>query len=434
MNAPLSHARGPFAPAEKSMDHVRSLKCLVCGAEYSHDQIDYVCPKHGDDDIVDVQYRYDVIRTRLSPAKLAESREMTMWRYRELLPIRADAQVPPLAVGWTPLYKTERLAEALEVRDLWVKDDGRQPTASLKDRASAMAVVKGRERGAEIITTASTGNAAAALTGLCASVGQRNVIFVPQSAPPAKIAQLLVFGGTVMLVRGTYDDAFELCLKASREFGWYNRNTGYNPYMSEGKKTVSYEICEQLGWKAPDRIFVSVGDGCIIGGVHKGLKDLLTLGWIDKMPKLMGVQAAGSAALYQAAKDGVPGIEMKPIDAVTIADSISAGLPRDRIKALAAVKETGGAWIKVSDDEILAEIPVLGRNAGVFAEPAGACALAGLRRALAEGITSPDERIVVLVTGNGLKDIASARKSVGEPYVVDANLQSVQNLVAQWKA
>jgi len=204
--------------------------------------------------------------------------------------------------------------------------------------------------------------------------------------------------------------------------------------MSEGKKTVSYEICEQLGWKAPDRIFVSVGDGCIIGGVHKGLKDLLALGWIDKMPKLMGVQAAGSAALYQAAKDGVPGIEMKPIDAVTIADSISAGLPRDRIKALAAVKETGGAWIKVSDDEILAEIPVLGRNAGVFAEPAGACALAGLRRALAQGITSPDERIVVLVTGNGLKDIASARKSVGEPYVVDANLQSVQNLVAQWKA
>ncbi len=416
------------------MDHVKSLKCLVCGDEFAPDQIEYVCPKHGDDGIVDVQYDYDLIKTRVSPAKLAESRDHTMWRYRELMPIRRDALVPPLAVGWTPLYRTDRLAEVMKVNNLWVKDDGRNPTASLKDRASAMAVVKGREKNAEIITTASTGNAAAALTGLCASVGQRNVIFVPQSAPPAKIAQLLVFGGTVMLVRGTYDDAFELCLKASRQFGWYNRNTGFNPYMSEGKKTVSYEICEQLGWKAPDRIVVSVGDGCIIGGVHKGLKDLLALGWIDRMPRIMGVQAAGSAALYQASKDGIPGIEMKPIDANTIADSISAGLPRDRIKALAAVRESGGAWIKVSDEQILAEIPVLGSNAGVFAEPAGACALAGLRQALADGLVSADERIVVLVTGNGLKDIASARKSVGEPYVVDANLQSVQKAVAEWKA
>ena len=194
-------------------------------------------------------------------------------------------------------------------------------------------------------------------------MGQRNVIFVPQSAPPAKIAQLLVFGITVMLVRGTYDDAFELCLQAAKEFGWYNRNTGYNPYMTEGKKTASLEICEQLGWDAPDRIFVSVGDGCIIGGLHKGLKDLMALGWINKMPKLMGVQAAGSAALYDAWRTNMNAMDMQPIDAQTIADSISAGLPRDRIKALAAVRETDGAYIKVSDEEILAAIPVLGQNA-----------------------------------------------------------------------
>jgi len=415
------------------MDHVKSLKCLVCGAEYAPDQIDYVCPKHGDDGIVDVQYDYAKVAKRLSPAKLAESRDMTMWRYRALMPIRDDSPLPPLAVGWTPLYRTERLAKLMGLKNLWVKDDGRQPTASLKDRASAMAVVKGREKGAEIITTASTGNAAAALTGLCASVGQKNVIFVPQSAPPAKVAQLLVFGGTVLLVRGTYDDAFELCLKASKEFGWYNRNTAYNPYMTEGKKTVALEICEQLAFKAPDRIFVSVGDGCIIGGIHKGLKDLLALGWIDKMPKIMGVQAAGSAAIYQAWKDGTAGIDMKAIDAQTIADSISAGMPRDRIKALAAARETGGAYIKVTDEEILAEIPVLGQSCGVFAEPAGACSLAGLRKALADKIVSANEHIVVLVTGNGLKDIASARKSVGEPYVVDANLGAVQKLVGEWK-
>jgi threonine synthase len=291
--------------------------------------------------------------------------------------------------------------------------------------------VKGRERKAEIITTASTGNAAAALSGLCASVGQRNVIFVPQSAPPAKIAQLLVFGSTVMLVRGTYDDAFELCLQASKEFGWYNRNTGYNPYMSEGKKTASLEICEQLGWDAPDRIFVSVGDGCIIGGLHKGLKDLMALGWINKLPKLMGVQAAGSAALYEAWRTNMNAMDMQPIDAQTIADSISAGLPRDRIKALAAVRETDGAYIKVSDEEILAAIPVLGQNAGVFAEPAAAAAYAGLVKAVADGLVNPDERIVVLVTGNGLKDVASARKSVGEPFIVNKDLADVKRVASQ---
>lgn len=413
------------------MDHVKSLKCLICAKEYAPDEIDYVCPDHGDEGIVDVQYDYDLIGRRLNPQMLEQNPDRTIWRYRPLLPIEPESPVPPLTVGGTPLYKTDRLAAILKLKHVWVKDDGRLPTASFKDRASAIAVVKGRERKAEIITTASTGNAAAALSGLCASVGQRNVIFVPQSAPPAKIAQLLVFGSTVLLVRGTYDDAFELCLQAAKEFGWYNRNTGYNPYMSEGKKTATLEICEQLGWDAPDRIFVSVGDGCIIGGLHKGLKDLMALGWINKMPKLMGVQAAGSAALYEAWRTGMSALDMQPIDAQTIADSISAGMPRDRIKALAAVRETGGAYIKVSDEEILAAIPALGQNAGVFAEPAGAASYAGLVKAAADGLVDPDERIVVLVTGNGLKDVASARKSVGEPFIVNKDLADVKRVASQ---
>lgn len=413
------------------MDHVRSLKCLICGREYRPDEIEYVCPLHGDEGIVDVQYDYGLIAKRISPRTLAESRDYTIWRYRPLLPIEPESPVPPLTVGWTPLYRADRLAASLGLRHLWVKDDGRQPSASFKDRASAIAVVKGRERRARIIATASTGNAAAALSALCASVEQPNVIFVPESAPPAKIAQLLVYGSTVILVRGTYDDAFALCGQACKEFGWYNRNTGYNPYMSEGKKTASLEICEQLGWEAPDRIFVSVGDGCIIGGLHKGLKDLMALGWIRRMPKLMGVQAAGSAALYEAWKNGTPAMEMRPIDAHTIADSISADLPADRIKALAAVRETGGAYIKVTDEEILAAIPALARGCGVFAEPAGAAAYAGLVKAVAEGLVEPDERIVVLATGNGLKDIASARKAVGEPFVVDKDLADVRRVVGQ---
>ena len=398
------------------MDHVLSLKCLICGQEYQPDQVDYVCPDHGNDGILDVQYDYGLIGRRISQGDLLHNTNHTIWRYKSLLPVRPDSPVPPLTVGWTPLYRTDWLATELGLQHLWVKDDGRQPTASFK----------------EIITTASTGNAAAALAGLCASVRQPNVIFVPESAPQAKIAQLLVFGSTVLLVRGTYDDAFELCLLAAEEYGWYNRNTAYNPYMTEGKKTASYEICEQLGWEAPDRIFVSVGDGCIIGGLHKGLKDLLALGWIDRMPRLMGVQAAGSAYMAQAWANNEDVLTKPPIEAHTLADSISAGLPRDRIKAMAAVRETGGVYLQVSDREILAAIPALARGCAVFAEPAGAAAYAGLLKALNDGLVRPDERIVVLITGNGLKDVASAMKSVEQigtrPYRVAPDLEDVKRV------
>ncbi|MGB5057100.1 MAG: threonine synthase [Candidatus Promineifilaceae bacterium] len=415
------------------MDHVLHLKCLVCGKEYATDEIEYICPDHGNEGIVDVRYDYELIGQRISRESLAQNRDTTVWRYKPLLPVEPDAAVPPLTIGGTPLYKADRLAAELGLKHVWVKDDGRLPTASFKDRASVMAVVKAQEKGAAIITTASTGNAAAALSGICASVKQPNVIFVPEKAPQAKIAQLLVFGSTVMLVKGTYDDAFELCLQAAAEYGWYNRNTAYNPYMTEGKKTAVYEICEQLNWDAPDAIFVSVGDGCIIGGLHKGLKDLLALGWIDHMPRIYGVQAEGSAYMYEAWTDGEDILTKAPVSGVTVADSISAGLPRDRIKALAAVTETNGAYIRVSDDDILASIPALARATGVFAEPAGAAAHTGLLKAVELGLVSADDRIVVLNTGNGLKDVAGAMKSVEmvgtKPNRVEPNLDDLKRVM-----
>ena len=418
------------------MDHVTGLKCVVCGRTYAVDEHDYVCPDHGDDGILDVCYDYDLIGKRLKRRDLQASTDHSIWRYRPLLPIRPDAPAPPLAVGWTPLYRATRLGAELGLTSLWIKDDGRQPTASFKDRASAIALVKAREKGAAVITTASTGNAAAALSGLCASVGQANVIFVPANAPQAKVAQLLAFGARVLLVNGSYDDAFELCMQAAREYGWYNRNTGYNPYMSEGKKTASYEICEQLDWQPPDRIFVSVGDGCIIGGLHKGLKDLMALGWIDRMPKLMGIQAAGSNFLAEAWQSGEDVLHKKPIKASTIADSISAGLPRDRVKAMAAVRDTGGAYLTVSDEEILAAIPTLARGCGVFAEPAGAAAYAGLVKAVSAGMVAADERIVVLNTGSGLKDIASAmlavRNAGTRAFDVRPELNELKQIIATW--
>jgi len=436
------------------MDHVLGLKCTICGAEYGAGETEYVCPKHGDDGILDVVYDYELVARRLGADRPSSDAPLSIWRYLPLLPVEPEATQRLIegtvlgSVGWTPLYTAPRLAAQLGLRRLWVKDDGRQPTASFKDRASAIAVVKTRELGYEVVTTASTGNAAAALSGLCAAVAQPNVIFVPHTAPQAKIAQLLVYGATVLLVDGTYDDAFELCLQAAPEFGWYNRNTGYNPYMSEGKKTVAYEICEQLTcqdfgnrehsvrprlsrsveemWKAPDVVMVPVGDGCIIGGVHKGFKDLLALGYIDHMPRIIGVQAEGSSPLVDAWERGLEGWEMEPVEAHSVADSIVAGLPRDRIKALRAANETSGAFIRVSDDEIIKAIPALAQGCGVFAEPAAAAAYAGLVRAVDDGTVAADERVVVLATGSGLKDIATAMSSVGRPVVVAPELDDVR--------
>ncbi len=411
------------------MQHVIGLKCTICGKTYGVDEIDYICPEHGDDGIVDVLYDYDAIGANISRETLAQNHNRTIWRYKPLMPVAPESAEPPLRVGWTPLYAAPRLAEKLGLRHLWVKDDGVNPTASFKDRASAVAVVKARETGAEIITTASTGNAAAALAGLSASVGLPAVIFVPKSAPEAKIAQHLIYGARVMLVDGAYDDAFELTLKVAREFGWYNRNTAYNPYMTEGKKTGILEICEQLAWDAPDRVFVPVGDGCIIGSVHKGLKDLMALGWIDHMPKIMGVQAEGSSPLVDAWERGIEGWEMAPVSASSVADSIVAGLPRDRNKALAAVRETDGAYIAVSDQEILDAIPTIARNTGVFSEPAAAASYAGLVKAVDQGLVDSHERIVVMLTGSGLKDIKSAMKTVPEPPIVAPSLDAVKALM-----
>lgn len=425
------------------MESVLGLRCTICGAEYEARQAEYVCPHHGDDGILDVVYDYRLVAQSISPRVLALNPQWSIWRYLPLLPIVpavAEQLVPGTvlsSVGWTPLFPAPRLAAQLGLEHLWIKDDGREPTASFKDRASAIAVAKARELGYPVATTASTGNAAAALAGLCASVSQPSVIFVPRAAPQAKVAQLLVYGATVLLVDGSYDDAFELCLQAAPAFGWYNRNTAYNPYMSEGKKTVAFEVCEQLTptdsghWNAPDAVVVPVGDGCIIGGVHKGFRDLLALGWIDRMPRILGVQASGSSPLVAAWEEGLEGWEMRRVEARSVADSIVAGLPRDRIKALRAVRESGGAFIRVDDTEIVAAIPALARGCGVFAEPAAAAAYAGLVKAVGAGLLKEHDRIVVLATGSGLKDVAAAMQSVGKPSIVTPNLDDVRRALAE---
>ncbi|EGB14559.1 threonine synthase [Pseudodesulfovibrio mercurii] len=407
-------------------DHVTGMRCTICGKTYLPGEVDYVCPDHGNEGILDIQYDYDAIGRQISPQTLARDKTCSQWRYRPLLPVLPETPAPAAAVGWTPLYESPRLASALRLDTLFVKDDSRQPTGSLKDRASALAVMKAREAGADMITTASTGNAAAALAGMCAASDMPCTIFVPRSAPRAKVAQLLAYGARVFLVDGSYDDAFELCLKAAAEYGWYNRNTGFNPYMAEGKKTAAFEICEQLDWRCPDAVFVGVGDGCIISGLHKGFLDMYRLGWIDRLPRLMGVQAEGSDFLYRCWKAGADPVTFPAIRAHTVADSISAGLPRDRKKAMESVTDTGGAFLRVSDEAILQAIPELARATGVFAEPAGASPLAGLHAAVDQGLVRSDAVCVLLVTGSGLKDVdATIRACAAEPRVIAPTLDAL---------
>lgn len=419
------------------MTHFLGYRCSLCGAEYAPDQVEYVCPRHGDSGNLDVLLDIEAIRRATSPAAISASTEGSLWRYLPLLPVGDPGFLgtPLRAAGWTPLYHTQRLGAGLGLASLFVKDDGRNPTASFKDRASSVVVARARELGAGVVVTASTGNAGAALAGMAGAVGQPAVIFAPETAPAAKVAQLLIFGARVLLVHGNYDQAFDLSLEASRAFGWYCRNTGFNPFTAEGKKTASFEICEQLtawrkppvaGWAVPDRIFVSVGDGNIISGIHKGLKDLAALGWIDHLPKLMGVQAQGSAAIANAWAAGTETIT--PVTAQTLADSISVDLPRDGVRAVRAARDTGGAYLTVSDDDILAGITVLGRDAAVFAEPAGATAYAGLVKAVQQGLVHSDESIVIVNTGSGLKDVKSAMRAAGETTVIEPTLEAVTRM------
>jgi threonine synthase len=313
---------------------------------------------------------------------------------------------------------------------MWLKDDGRNPSASYKDRASSVAVVKALELGFDKICGASTGNAASSTACLCASIGLSPIIFVPETAPKAKIAQLLIFGAKVFAVKGSYDDAFDLCLEATAEYGWYNRNTGYNPYTREGKKSCSYEVCEQMNWDVPDLVLVPVGDGNIISGVWKGFKDLYGVGLIDRLPRLVAVQSDRSSAVVDAVNgDGV----IRPVKATTIADSISVDLPRDGAMAVRAVRESGGMAVKVSDAAILDTITFIARMGGIFSEPAGATSVAGLRKLVAEGRLNGPEKIVCLITGNGLKDIDTAMKIAGKTVPVEPDLASLKKAVAHLK-
>lgn len=396
------------------MKHVITAKCIKCGKE--HEAAPDITTCTACSGILEIVYDYKIIAKSIDKSTMAQRKEPTMWRFKEFLPILPNSDTSGLKVGGSPLYKATRLGKELGLTSLYIKDDGLNPTSSLKDRASAMAVVKACEAGAKTIACSSTGNAASSLAGNAAARGIATYIFVPQRAPQGKVAQLMVFGANVISVEGNYEETFRLSAEAINRWGWYNRNAAINPYLSEGKKTVSLEIAEQLNWNVPDYVVISVGDGCTIAGAWKGFKDLYNAGFIDKLPKLVSVQAQGCFPINSAVEDGRE--NLVPMEENTIADSIAVGVPRNFSKAVAAIKESGGITVNVSDEEILSAMSILGKTTGVFGEPAGVAGTAGLIKAVAEGKIPSDASIVSVVTGNGLKDIASAIKSVGKPISV----------------
>ena len=398
------------------MRNVKYGKCVRCGKTYDAVPDLTNCACGG---ILDIVYDYDYIKSVLTKEKLARRDNRSMWRYRELLPVEETTPDTPLRVGWSPLYEEPKLAEMLGIKRLWVKDDGQNPTASLKDRASAMAVAKAKEAGAEIIACSSTGNAASSLAGNAAAAGLKTFIFVPSRAPKGKVAQLMTFGANVISVQGNYEETFELSKKAIDKWGWYNRNAAINPYLSEGKKTVSLEIAEQLGWKMPDYLAISVGDGCTIAGVWKGLKDLYAIGFIDKLPRLISAQAEGCHPINRAIAENKP---WEPMEENTLADSIAVGVPRNADKALMAIHESNGIVVNVTDEEIMAAQKLLGTTCGVFGEPAGVTGTAGVKKLCEQGVLGANDTVVSVVTGNGLKDVANAIKFCGEPMSLPNDL------------
>lgn len=396
-------------------------RCTDCGRDYSRDQVRYLCPECGQRyhpgiplvGVLEVVYDYQAIRS-------AFQCERPDWNL--FCPVEAEFH-PPMAVGNTPLVKVQRLGDGLGLPRLWVKNDGLNPSGSLKDRASFLVAAEAKRLGEKRVVAASTGNAASALAVVCASAGLEALIFVPEKAPKGKLVQMVVAGAMVVPVKGTYDDAFRLSLEYTAQRGGLNRNTAYHPLTIEGKKTVGLELWAQLGFQAPDVVVVSVGDGVILGGVHKAFVDLQRAGFIETLPRLIGVQAEKSDAIHRYVQTGVYSDAPDPS---TRADSISVVCPSNAHGARRAVLESRGLTLTVTDDEILDAQGLLARSTGIFTEPAGATAMAGLLK-LQQGPDrlAADARVVILATGHGLKDIESPLARIAIPAAVEPRMEAL---------
>ncbi len=390
-------------------------KCFNCKKEFSSKVIEkefhYLCPECGKaeknkplEGVLEIVYDYETLKKKLSKEEFLKLTPGKFWLYPDLWPINfknfKDDQLIKLALPSDQLLKY-----TIDKREFWILDDTRNPTLSYKDRASSLVALKALELGITEIAAASTGNAGSSLAGICARLGLKARIYVPKNIPEAKRIQIEAYGAELIVVDGDYDKAFDVCLEESKKNNWYNRNTAYNPLTIEGKKSAAYDIFISSQGNIPDVIFVPVGDGVIISGIYKGFKELLALNWIDKLPKLIAVQSTGSDALVRYLNTGK--FEYKPAN--TIADSISAGAPRNLYMAADAVKKSNGFAIAVTDEEILSAQKEFIKQTGILCEPSSASVYAAYKKLLSTDKLNSSDKHLLLITGNGLKDIESLK-------------------------
>jgi len=407
-------------------------RCIECGEDYSEDPNRLVCSRcSGKQEPGGTIRGVLEVVLKVLPSAWPHFRASDQEFLCAFLPINNDNAIPPLPVGDTPLLEAPRLRDELGTANLFLKDDTRNPSGSTKDRASLLVVAKAVEYGCDTVATASTGNAASALAAVAASAGLRAVVLVPAAAPPAKLAQMQSYGAVVVPVDGTYDQAFDLCTSACNEFGWYNRSTALNPFTIEGKKTAALEIAAAMIPDPPDAILVPTGDGVILAGLAKGFRDLERAGLMERRPRLVAVQPEGSSAIVTAARSGADIAAVMP-GAASVADSLTVEMPRNSIGCLAEIRASGGGGITVSDDAISAAISRLASSTGIFAEPAAAAAVAGLEAALGEGLVDRNDRLVLMITGNGLKDVDAAAAALPTLEPVEASLEAVERAVTSW--
>ena len=404
-------------------------QCVDCEKKLEANGVRYLCPDCGSKNdtthppkgVLKLVYPYEEIRKRRP-----DFANLKANHFLDLLPIESIKSLPPLRSGNTPLYAMPQLNHKTLSSRVFIKDDSQNPTYSFKDRASTLVSAFAKEYDIDTIVAASTGNAGSSLAGICASQHQKAIIMVPEKAPLAKLTQILMYGATIVPVKGTYDDAFDLSIEATREFGWYNRNTAFNPLTIEGKKTVSFELFDQLNSQVPDRIFVPVGDGVIISGVYKGFEDLLKMGYIQKMPTIVAVQSFGSDNIVRNLTNDT--FEMKPSH--TVADSIAVDIPRNFYMAKQFLHKYKGEGLTVDDNTILKASAQLSKNTGLFAEPAAATAFAGFLNYLENNRLEANSINVVLSTGSGLKDLQAIQQIISIPEAINPELSELKKLLS----
>lgn len=402
------------------MDHVTGLRCRECGHMYPAEAL-HVCERCFGP--LEAAYDYEAIAARVSREQIAAG-PATIWRYQPLLPV-ADAAPVSLGGGWTPLVRAERLAAELGLGELWIKDDTVNPTGSFKDRVVSVALTKARQLGFKVAACASTGNLASSVAAHAARAQMASVVLVPADLEVAKISMAAVYGGTVVAVEGTYDDVNRLCAElTSEQPDWAFANVNVRSYYAEGSKTLAFEIAEQLGWRAPDHVVVPVASGSQLTKVAKGFFELGEVGLLDEPPevRISGAQALGCSPVATAFAEGAD--DVRPVRPSTVAKSLSIGNPADGWYALQAVRRSGGGFGAVTDDEILDAIGLLARTEGIFAETAGGVTIATLARLAAQGVVRPDERVVAIVTGHGLKTVEALAPAVGPTVTIAPTLEA----------